>query len=796
MSSKDYKIDLERLRRRCKQEELDFCATSDEMPPLKNFIGQERAVRAMQFGLDMKASGYHIYVAGPPGTGKTTYTQTVVAQVAAGEEGPPDWCLLHNFHNPNVPLVVSLPQGLGLKLQREMDAVINEIKTILPKLFEGQDYTQRKTALLQEMQQELDSALDQLKEDARKAEFLMKTSGEGILFIPVKEGKPLSQEQYQSLPQEERQVLEASLKGLQKRTEEIAQNGKVLEKKAEKLIIQLDKELLLKTISPLMEQIKTQFLSYPRVVAHLENVMEDLQKNLPCLVNPEATLEENQPQDLFKNYGLHLFVNNGDTAGAPVVVETNPHYYNLFGKVEYRSQMGTVNTDFTMIREGAIHRANGGYLILQAKDLLADPHSWEALKKALKNRQVIIENIGEHYRAVPTMSLKPEGIPLRLKVILIGSQQMYHLLQRADEDFEKMFKVMVDFEVVMPRTTENLKNYAAFVGSVCRREKLLHFERSGLAEMIEYSSRLAGSQNKLSTQFNEIVEVILESAAWAREAGADWVAAEHVRQAIREKIYRFSRVEERIQEMILQGKILVDTQGAVVGQVNGLAVLDAGHYAFGKPSRITAKTYMGQDGLVNIERETEMSGSIHSKGVLTLTGYLGSLFAQNKLLCLSARTTFEQLYEGIEGDSASSAELYAILSSLSGVPIKQSLAVTGSVNQNGEIQPIGGVTEKVEGFFEVCQARKLTGDQGVIIPFQNVDDLMLGHEVIEAVEKGLFHIYAVSRVEEGIELLTGMPAGQMTEKGIYPPDTIFGKVDLKLTDYAEKIYGFKGKGCS
>ncbi|AQS58762.1 Lon protease family protein [Desulforamulus ferrireducens] len=780
-------VSAERLRRRCLPEELEFCESSADVPPLKDFIGQERAVRAMQFGLNMKAHGYNIFVAGPVGTGKTTYTQTVVTQFAAKEEVPGDWCLIYNFQNPDVPLAVTLPAGMGAKFKQDMADLTYKMKTTLAKLFEGKEYSQKKNEVIQEITKKIDGSLEKLKEDAQAANFLMKTTEQGIFFVPLKEDRPLTKEQYEALSTEEKEGLEQTLKELQQRTEEIAYHSKLLEKEAEQVVSELDTKLVQESVGPLVKKLQKKYKDVPKIQAFLKGLVEDITSNIRCLADEEDTNKDALYEELYKKYRVNLLVNNQFTVGAPVVVETNPHYYNLFGKIEYRSQMGSVNTDFTMIKAGALHRANGGYLILQAKDLLADPNCWETLKKSLKNRQVLIENIGEQYRSVPTASLSPEPIPLNVKVILIGTPKIYNLLQQADEDFAKYFKVMVDFEVVMPRTPENLRNYVAFVGSVCRREKLPHFDKSALAELIEYGSRLAGNQKKLSTQFNEVVEIILEAASWAQMAGAEMVSGEFVRQAIKEKIYRSRRVEERLQELILRGKILVDTAGSVVGQINGLAVLDVGNYAFGKPSRITAKTYMGQEGLVNIERETEMSGSIHAKGVLTLTGFLGHMFAQNKPLSLSARITFEQLYEGVEGDSASSAELYALLSSLAEVPIKQCLAVTGSVNQNGEIQPIGGVTEKIEGFFEVCQARGLTGEQGVIIPVQNVDNVMLSHEVVEAVEKGLFHIYAISRVEEGIELLTGMPAGERLPDGGYPENTIYYLVDQKLQHFTEGL---------
>ncbi|WP_041274529.1 Lon protease family protein [Desulforamulus reducens] len=790
MELKNTILNSSRLRRRCQTDELGFCSTSADVPPLKDFIGQERAVRAMQFGLSMQAYGYNIFVAGPAGTGKTTYTQTVVHQAAIRGEIPGDYCLLYNFQNPDVPLAVILPPGRGIKFQRDMTHLTGQMKVAINRLFEGKDYIQRKNTIIQEKQQELDNDVNRLRENAASLGFVMKVNEQGIAFLPVKDGKTLSKEQYNELTSEEVFSFEERLKVLQDRTEEIAFKSKELEKEADRVVRELDQQLILETTVPLVMKLQEKYQEYTKIVCYLHDLVKHLTENIGSLANRENQEKEKVQNDLFTLYCVHLLVNHTDTTGAPVVVETNPNYYNLFGKIEYRSQMGTVNTDFTMIKPGAIHRANGGYLIVQAKDLLTDPNSWETLKKALKNRQVIIENIGEQYRSVPTISLRPEPIPLNVKVILIGSQRIYQLLQHADEDFEKLFKVMVDFEVVMPRTPDNLRNYVAFVGSVCRKEGLLHFDKSGLSEIIEYGSRLAANQNKLSTQFNEVVEIILEASAWAQTNGAPLVGAEHVRQAINEKLYRCRRVEERLQELILRDKILVDTDGAVVGQVNGLAVLDVGNYVFGKPSRITAKTYMGQEGLINIERETQMSGSIHSKGVLTLTGYLGGMFAQNKPLCLSASITFEQLYEGVEGDSASSAELYALLSSLSGIPIRQYLAVTGSVNQNGEIQPIGGVTEKIEGFFGVCQARGLTGEQGVIIPVQNIDNLMLNHEVLEAVEKGIFHIYAISQVEEGIELLTGMPAGELQADGSYPKGTIFQLVDDKLKQYAQGISEF------
>jgi len=799
--SNHLEVPFESLRRRCKPDEITYDST-DQVSPLRDFIGQERAIKAMQFGLAMKAPGYNIYVAGPPGTGKSTYVQTVLTQAAARMAVPDDWCFLYNFSNPDQPIAISLPSGRAQVFKKDMGELIMDLRTAIPKAFEGIDYEKNKQAIVSELEQQIQKEMEDLEQEAAAAGFSMKQGPDGMMFLPLKEGKRMTPEEYEALAPESRKEIQNSIRQLQQRMENIINSSRFLEKKTKEQLRNLEKQIAGLAIGPLVEQMQEKYREFPRLVRYLGEAAEDVIQRLERFKSTEAPVKAS-PFDFlidsfenFDRYKVNLFVNNADTKGAPVVVESNPSYYNLFGKIEYRSTMGSLNTDFTMIKAGAVHRANGGYLILQAKDVLSDPLAWDALKKASKNLQAIIENIGEQYRMVPTVSLRPEPIPLNVKIVLIGSYYLYHLLHALDEDFQKFFKVNVDFDTEMPRTPENLSHYAAFVGSVCHRENLKHFDRTSLSELIEFGSRLCGDQNKLSTRFNEVVQIVYEAAAWADEEGAPYVGAPHVRRAIEERFYRSNRLEEKIQEMILQGKILVDTEGAVVGQVNGLSVINISDYAFGKPSRITAKAFMGQEGVVNIERETRMSGSLHTKGVLTLAGFLGDRFAQDKPLRLSARITFEQLYEGIDGDSASSAELYALLSTLSGLPVKQGLAVTGSVNQNGEIQPIGGATEKIECFFTVCNAKGLTGEQGVIIPHQNIDNLMLKHEIVEAVQKGKFHIYAVRTVEEGVSLLTGVPAGnRQPENGAYPENTVFYLVDKKLREYAEglSLFGSKEK---
>lgn len=795
---------MEKLRRYCRPDELRY-DTSEEVTPLKDFIGQERAVRAMQFGLAMRAPGYNIYVAGPPGTGKSTYVQEILRQVSLSAKAPDDWVYLYNFSNPDNPVAISLSRGTGAIFQRDMEAMIRDFRTAIPKSFEGADYEQNRAAIIQEAEQEIESALAGLRQEAAEEGFVLKQTSAGFLFIPVNNGKRYTQDEFDALPQDEQREIERRGRVLQQRLEEVMSSGRQTERRSREKIQELDRQMVLSAAGRPIQNLQDKYKDYSQLVEYLDNLLEDIALNID-LIKPgdgSSVAGMSGGQGLFDRYKVNLFVNNADKKGAPVVFETSPNYYNLFGKIEYRSQMGTVSTDFTMVKAGAIHRANGGYLVLQVKDLLSDPGVWETLKRALKNKMAVVENIGEQFRMVPTVSLRPEPISLNLKVVLVGSHQIYHLLHSIDEDFQKFFKVKVDFDTEMPRTEENLSHYAAFVGAVCRREKLPHFDRSGLAELIEHGSRLAGNQEKLSTRFNEVIEIVYEAAAWAEGEGAVMVSAPHVKKAIEERIYRSNRIEEKIQEMLLKGTIMVDTDGYVIGQVNGLSVLDMGDYAFGKPSRITARTFMGHEGLVNIERETKMSGSSHSKGVLTLVGYLGGMFARDKPLRLSARLSFEQLYEGVDGDSASSAELYALLSSLSGIPINQGIAVTGSVNQRGEIQPVGGVTEKIEGFFHLCKARGLNGRQGVIIPARNVADLMLQHEVVQAVAEKKFSIYAITAVEEGIEILTGVPAGTLDENNNYIEDTVFYKVDQKLREYARGLTGYAagaditpGGGCA
>ncbi|SDI15846.1 lon-related putative ATP-dependent protease [Proteiniclasticum ruminis] len=788
-----YKVPVEKLTRRCSLEELQLISNRKTLPMTKGVIGQERATRAMEFGLHMEAKGYHIFVVGPPGTGRTSYTEAIVKEFSKKKkEKPLDYCYIHNFRAEDRPIIVELPMGEGKKFQREMEEFIEDLKSIIPKVFEDGAYEKRRDEIVLKLQEKLDALYDGMKRDAENEGFLMKPVPPRFVFIPLKDGKQMAPESFEKLSPEDRKNLDEKGRKLTKALDDTLKESQRLEDDAREYLRKIEETYVLEAVRPKIARLQERYRGYEKIENHLLDLTEDLGKNYASFRGPRQK-EEEKPQNMFsapeKNpllkYQVHVFVDNEDCKGAPVVYESHPTYYHLFGKLEYTSHMLSVETDFTMLRPGSIHRANGGFLILQMRDILRDPNVWEPLKKALKHDQAVVENIGEEYRLIPSGTLRPEPVPLKLKVIIICDPELYHFLYQMDEDLERLFKVRVDFDLEMKRTTENVLKYAAFVEELCRREGLSPFSVEAMDNIVEYGSRIAGDQSKLTTRFNKVTEVIYESEAAARIDGTDRVEEKHVLEALKERRHRENLFEDRMKEEILKDVIHIKTEGEEIGQINGLSVLSTGGYSFGMPSRITARTYVGDAGVINIERETRMSGKIHTKGVLTLSGYLGGLFAQDTPLSLTAQVTFEQSYGGVEGDSASSTELYAILSSLSGVPIRQSIAVTGSVDQKGEIQPIGGVTEKIEGFFDICKARGLTGEEGVLIPAQNISHLMLKEEVIEAVYKGLFSIYAVKHIHEGVEILMGRPAGY--QNGEFLPGSVYDLAFRKIRKFQKAM---------
>ncbi|MDF2571076.1 MAG: putative ATP-dependent protease [Sporomusa sp.] len=785
-------LPVEKLRFSCDENVFNF-VTTETVPPLEVMIGQERAVKAVEFGLFTKNPGYNIFISGLVGTGKITYAEAAVKKVASQQELPYDWCYVNNLETPGQPIALALPAGMGHEFKQDMQELVDDLKTNIPKVFSSEDYEQAKQSLLKQYQEQRSVMVEEFTQYAESQGISPQWSSTGFVGLPMLDGKALAPEDIQKLDKEQRDAIEKNLFAVHEKGMDVVRRIQLLERGIREELKQLDVKVGLFAAGHLIDELKAKYDGHKTVVDYLEAIKQDVSKNVnEFKPQPE---EDNNPLALFKRpaqdakdkYNVNLLVEHRDTQGAPVVVEINPTYYNLVGRAEYETRMGVVSTDYTMIKAGALHKANGGYLILNARDVLANVGAWEALKRVLKTKKLQIENLGEQYGVLAMASLKPEPIPINVKVVLIGNPYIYQLLYNYDEDFRKLFKAHADFDVIMENNVVNIQKLAGFISSTVNREKLKHFDKAAVARVVEYSSRLTGSQNKLTTRFNDVVEILCEADVWATMDNSQIVTAEHIKKAIEEKRYRANKYEERLQEMFAEGHLLIDTDGEKVGQVNGLAVLSVGEYMFGKPSRITANTYLGKSGVVNIERETKTSGTSHTKGVLILSGYLGQKYAQKHPLTLTASLTFEQLYDGVDGDSASSTELYAILSSVAELPIKQYIAVTGSVNQKGEIQPIGGATEKIEGFFSVCKLKGLTGNQGVMIPHQNVSNLTLNDEVIEAVRQGQFHIYPVETIDQGIEILTGVPAGEPSPDGTYLSGTVNALVSQKLKEYTDTL---------
>jgi lon-related putative ATP-dependent protease len=788
-------LPVEKLRRVCDPQTLD-CETTEEMVPLETIIGQERAVRALEFGLGIKEMGFNMYVAGPPGTGKSTAVKRFLERVARDKPVPHDCCYVNNFRDPYRPKALRLPPGRGREFQKDMKNLVDGVRREIPRAFESDEYAAKREETVQGFQRQRQELLSQMGEKAQEEGFLLQMSPMGLLIIPVMEGKSLSEEEFMALSPEVKEEVLQKREGLQEELKRAMRQLTSLEKKANEALQKLDQEVALYAVGPSSNELIEKYKDLPAVVAYLQEVRGDMVENLPQFrqeaeAQPALSLPvPGAGEAPFRKYEVNVVVDNFELEGAPVVMELNPTYNNLFGRIEKEAQFGALITDFTMIRGGSLHRANGGYLVLHAEELLRNLFSWDSLKRALRNKEIAIEEAGERLGFVTTKSLQPEPIPLDVKIVLIGQPMLYYLLYNLDEDFSELFKVKADFDTRMDRTDENTRDYAAFVCTLCCEEGLKHLDASALAKVIEHSSRLAEDQEKLSARFGEISDIIREAGFYATQENSTHVTAAHVQKAIEEKFYRSNLLQERVSEMIERGTIMIDAVGEEVGQVNGLSVSSLGDIAFGQPSRITASVGLGREGLIDIEREAKLGGPIHTKGVMILSGYLADKYAQDKPLSLSARLVFEQSYAEVEGDSASSTELYALLSSLSGLPIKQGIAVTGSINQKGEVQAIGGVNEKIEGFFETCQAKGLTGEQGVLIPESNVQNLMLKEEVLEAVREGKFHIWSVKTVDEGIEILTGVKAGARQEDGTFEEDSVNGRVDKRLRELAEKLKDF------
>ncbi|MFZ5969730.1 MAG: Lon protease family protein [Bacillota bacterium] len=782
-----YRVAVDKLKNNCSIECFDFTTTAD-LYPLQGIIGQRRAAEALEFGLDMKKRGYNIFVSGLSGTGRNSYTLSITEKKASSKKTPDDWVYVYNFKNPDSPMALNLPNGMGKGFKKDTENMIQTLKKEIPKIFTGKEYENNKSTMIQEYQSYSQQIIEDLNKLAKKYGFMFTQTERGLVSIPLIDGRPISEEEYRELSKEQLEEIRINSNELSIETIDIFNQLRSLEEEYRKKIKELDENSGQAIVAYYIDGLKEKYGVKSCLISFLDLLLSDIVEHIDKfkgsndadMDNPLAMFQMKSTTAFFDRYLVNLFIDNSEMTGAPIINETNPTYYNLIGRIEYKNELGVLKTDFTQIKSGALHQANGGYLILQAKDLLTNAFAWDALKRALKTNEILIEGLDKQVGYVVSSTLKPQAIPLDLKVIIIGDPYTYYLLYNYDEDFKKLFKIMADFDIEMDRDKENVLKMARFIATHCEKEGLKHFDRTAVGRLIEYSSRLADNQDKLSSRFNQMVEVLYEAEHWAEMMGSEYVSLQHVEKAISEKKYRNNKYEEKVMEMFEDGTLLLDVEGEKIGEINGLAVTGTGEYSFGKPSKITVTTYKGKRGIINIEREVRTSGSIHDKGVLILSGYIGDKFAQDRPLALSANIVFEQLYSGVDGDSASSTELYALVSSLSRVPIKQYIAVTGSVNQRGQIQPIGGVNEKIEGFFKVCKFKGLNGKQGVMIPHQNVKNLMLSDEVIKAVENNMFNIYAIKTVEEGIEILTDMPAGEKLEKGKYPQGTVYALVEERL----------------
>ena len=803
-------VPVEQLRWRCNPDTLPF-ETTESCEPCQDIIGQERALEAIRLGLDINSVGYNVFVTGLAGTGRFTTIKCVLEEMETAGKIPDDICYVNNFKNPDMPHMLKLPASQGNAFRKEMETLTEALKKKIPLLFENEAYLNKKKEVVERFRNKQADIFKEFEKKVTKEGFTLVQVQMGPYsrpgIFPLMEGNPVSVEQMETMV-EEKKVTKEDLERIKAKQSELVEELEAIfketrksEKEIKDQLASLDNQVISPVVQDSISDIKERF-NYEKVHRYLDEVEEDILANLGRFrereeqpPSPIPGLVLPQPTESFSEYQVNVLVDNSETKGAPIIVETTPNYRNLFGTIErIVDRSGAWRTDFSKIKAGAVLRANGGYLVFNALDALVEQWVWPALKRTLKNQVIEIQTFDPFY-FFSTSALKPEPIECNTKVIMIGDDYMYHMLYNYDDDFKKIFKIKADFDSVMDKDSEKVTQYAAFIRKICDEEKLKPFDRTGIAAVVEYGVRIAGRQKKLSTRFHLIADLLREANYWAVKDGSDVIKEKHIDTAIEKKVHRVNLIEEKIQEMIDEGTILIDSDGAVPGQVNGLSVYNLGDYMFGKPSRITVKTAMGKGGIINIEREAEMSGPTHNKGVYILAGYLRGKYAQDKPINMSASICFEQSYGGVDGDSASSTEIYAILSSLAELPLRQDIAVTGSVNQKGEIQPIGGVNEKIEGFFDVCRARGLTGKQGVMIPHLNLGDLMLRKDVVQAVKEEKFHVYPVQTIDQGIEILTGVEGGERLGNGQFKKGTVNFLVDQKLLDLGMKIREFEsGKG--
>lgn len=778
--------------------------TSKDCVLCDDIIGQKRALKAIQTGLDIKSIGYNIFITGIVGTGRTTTVKKLLEKLEKDEKTPNDICYVNNFKKPDEPSLIICPPGKGILFKESMDHLIEILKTSIPELLKSKYYSDQRDHIIETQQKHQKEVLKKFEDQVAKEGFSVIQVQMGPFvkpdLIPIIDKQPISFNKVEALiregkfSKEKLDKLKKKYEMLTEKLEAIFIQLKESEEKARQLLNEWDEESITPIIKGSIDEIRAKF-QIEKISIYLSEVEEQLLKDLNLFKtqSPNSKEKEQKPEDSFVPYRINLLIDNSSQKGAPIIMETNPNYINLFGSIESSiSRMGILKTDFTKIKAGSLLQANGGYLVINALDALSEIGIWQTLKRTLRNQTLEIQNPTSIY-IVSTGRLKPEPVEIDVKIVMIGDSYLYNLLYYRDDDFKKIFKIKAEFDSETTRSPETIKEYASFIKKICDEDNLNPFSQSGMAAVVEYGIRLSGRQKKLSTRFHILADVIREACYWAKKGNKKSISRDHVETAIRERFERVSLIEDKIQEMIVEGTIMIDTEGQVVGQVNGLSVYMLGETAFGKPTRITTSTSVGRAGVINIEREADMSGKTHNKGVLILGGYLRGKYAQNKPFSLSASIAFEQSYSGVDGDSASSTEVYALLSSLSKIPLKQNIAVTGSLNQKGEIQPIGGVNEKIEGFFDVCIAKGFSGDQGVIIPHQNAQNLMLRHDVVKAVREGKFHVYPIHTIDEGIEILTGVKAGKQLEDGSFEKDTLNKTVDDELQRLAKSWRTFSVK---
>lgn len=787
----EFELSYRSLKSTCNPNLFKF-DTTESLEPIQGGIGQDRGIKALEFGLNVDVNGYNLYVEGPSGVGKTMYTKHFLDSISKKKKVPQDWCYVYNFDNPNEPVAIPLSAGQGKEFKEAMDKFVKDITRDIRDTFNNEDFEKEKALIKQEYDLKRSALMEKLNQTSAQYGFQVKSANNGIYMMPVLNGKTIEEEEFEKLDDATKKEFEDKSSIVQQHVMEAISQIKSIQSEADQKINEWQSNVALLTVNAHINFIKSNFKRNKKITKFLDDIKKDILKNVNAFLAKDDS-KANTPQNMQRpeiqkpwlNYRVNLFIDNSNLDGAPVIMDSNYSYPNLFGRLEYENCYGSLRTDYTMLKPGLLHNANGGYLVMQARDIVSNQLCYETLKKVLRIKELGIENSVEQHTSMVMVSLKPEPIPLNLKVILIGDELLYQTLISVDTDFKKLFKIKVEFEDDAPLTLDNMNKLARVIHGFCATEELPPLDKTAMARVIEYASKLADDQAKLSTRFGEITQVIGEAGTLARLNKEKLITGKTIELALAQRDEREQKYNEKYFEMINSNTLMIDTSGFKVGQINGLTVMNLGNYSFGLPVKITANTYVGKNGIINIEREVDMSGSSHSKGILILSGYLGEMFAQDMPLSLTASLCFEQLYNGVDGDSASSTELYAILSSLSGIPINQSIAVTGSVNQKGEIQPIGGVNEKIQGFFEICKMRGLDGSHGVMIPKSNEKNLNLSDEVISAVKDKKFHIYAISTIEQGIELLTGVPAGKKDLSGRFPAGSVNCLAYAKLRKYAK-----------